>query len=513
LDEAVPRVLINGAIDLLHQPSMPVPTTYVDVEAQTLPSMLTWLEIVYISVGGCLVFRTLLGVGLSLRILARAIPARPEWAEGICVRFSRDVAGPVTIARTIVLPTDAVDWAAETRQAVLAHEYAHVSRMDYAMLVVSHLNRAMFWFSPLSWWLHRKLTVLTELVSDDQAIEITRDRIGYAETLLEMAQRPEPLARGPSMAGLPMLALRIDRILLGKVTPSQASRWQWVTLTSSVAAVSLTIANFAPSLVLKPGAADPSDLDSQEIGVEKPGQDVLPSTMLLPDKAPETRISHATEPKIVVPFIARTQQARVNPRLRPTGKTTARNTPEVLTSEIRQVSKPNPVFQTMVSSSEIIVVGQKKAPAAAEESRNMMPAQNSASEGKNEILYPRETINAPLRANLERLNGSTCVGTVAVGMGAYYSGGESLEPHVTAGQIIPTKAQFFQKADGSSWVRFGSFERPPLDLKVQPTRTGVTWTGEYGITYAVQDTGNGRFIGLAAKIAHDSAALNFICRS
>ena len=201
-----------------------------------------WLETAYLVVACVLGLRVLLGVGLSLRILARASRIDPEWAAGLRVRLSRDVAGPVTIARTIVLPTHCVAWPAETRHAVLAHEHAHVSRLDYAMLVVSQLNRAVFWFSPLSWWLHHRLAVLTELVSDDRAIEVTRDRVGYAEILLAIAQRSGPTAQGPSMAHYSTLPLRIDRILLDPMTPYGVSRLHWATLTLGVAAVSVMVA-------------------------------------------------------------------------------------------------------------------------------------------------------------------------------------------------------------------------------------------------------------------------------
>ncbi len=512
LDDAVPRALIDSAAELMQQPSLPAPAGTARIEAQMWPSLEAWLETAYIVVGCGLGLRALLGVGLSLRILARATPACPEWAAGFRVRFSRDVAGPVTIARTIVLPTDAVEWPTDTRQAVLAHEHAHVARMDYAMLVVSQLNRAMFWFSPLSWWLHRKLAALTELVSDDQAIEITRDRVGYAETLLTMAQRSGPIARGPSMARFSMLPLRIDRILNDQVTSSRVGRWEWATLTLGVVTVSLIIANFAPSIVLKPIATDPADLNIQDVEIEKRTQEAPPGTLLPPDRTLEPTVSHAPFAKNVAPSIARTQPARVAIRPHSTVQAPTKSLLSPPTPKTEQVTKLNSAFQGREASPVPDVVDQKKTAAEAEDTRNIAAASGSSVARKNEILYPRETTNAPLRANVERLDGSTCVGTVAVGMRAYYQGGHVLEPNVTAGQIVPAKAQFFRKADGSSWVRFGSFERPPLDLKVQPTRTGVTWTGEYGITYAVQEAGGDHLVGLAAKVANDSAALSFTCK-
>ena len=507
LDDAVPRALIDSATEFMPQPSMIEPAGPVSVETTARPSIETWLAAAYLVVGGFLGLRVLLGVGLSLRILARASRSYPEWAAGLRVRLSRDVAGPVTIARTIVLPTDFVAWPAETRQAVLAHEHAHVARLDYAMLVVSQVNRAVFWFSPLSWWLHHRLAVLTELVCDDRAIEVTRDHVGYAEILLAMAQRSVPTARGPSMARFSTLPLRIDRILLDQIERHGVSRLHWTTLTLGLAAVSLAVANVAPSIVWKPVTTDtPIDSAIGAIEIEKPAPDLSRSNLPFPGKPLEPI------PNNVAAAIPRTQPAKPAARLHPVVQVPTKSALVLPTAKPDQVMRLPPTVPGREASPAPDVVDQKRAGVAAEDPRTTVPAKGASLSARNETLYPRETANDPLRANVDRLDGSTCTGTIAVGARAYYSGGGFLEPGVTAGQIVPASAQFFRKADGTSWVRFGSFQRPPLDVRVQPTRTGVTWTGEYGISYAVQDAGNGRFIGLAAKIGNDSATLSFNCR-
>ena len=278
LDSSLSRPLIDGATDLLQRPSLQALPGDVVVEFQPQPLPGSWLKAIYLVVGCGIVLRVVLGVGLSFRLLARAVPVHPDWAAGNRVRISRDVAGPVTIAHVVLLPADAVNWSAETKQAVLAHERAHVARWDFAMLIVSQLNRALFWFSPLSWWLHRRLVALTELASDDQAMVSTRDRLGYAEILLEMGRRSGPVSRGPAMARPSTLPCRIDRILLDQVDLRRISRPQQVLLTVGVAGLSLGVASLIPGPASDPAmtllAQQQGPLNERSIGATLQAADV-----------------------------------------------------------------------------------------------------------------------------------------------------------------------------------------------------------------------------------------------
>lgn len=513
LDDAVPRALISNAADLLQQPSLPRPTDTASSESKSQLTVEAWVEILYIVVGSSLGLRVLLGVGLSLQILSRAIPTFPEWALGMRVRLSQDVTGPVTIGQTIVLPNDVVQWPMETRHAVLAHEYAHVARMDYAMLVMSQLNRAVFWFSPLSWWLHRRLNVLAELASDDQAIERTRDRIGYAEILLEMAQRSAPVSRGPSMASLSTLPLRIDRILLNQVTSSQVSRLTLATLKLVVAAFSLTVANLAPSVSLEPAVMKTNYLSIRRATVEKPSLIAPAGTLQPSDSEPKPWLSSDPMPLALAPSVAAPHQvvkAVVRPRIAVQTLAKSMPYPSVVKSAQKTRAALDYERDKLISRQEVI--DENEAVDGHLDQRSATQTNDILSIYKDDSPRFRRAVDTPLRSELDQLNGDSCDGTVAVGMRAYYSSALPTGPNVVAGQIVTAKAQFFQKSDGSSWVRFGAFDRPPLDLTVQPTRTGFTWTGEYGITYAVQKAGGGRLVGLAAKIANDSAALSFNCK-
>jgi len=70
-------------------------------------------------------------------------------------------------------------WDLPKRQAVLAHEGAHVANRDFHVLLLASLNRAVFWFSPFAWWQHVRLAELAEIISDARALEVFEDRLSY----------------------------------------------------------------------------------------------------------------------------------------------------------------------------------------------------------------------------------------------------------------------------------------------------------------------------------------------
>ncbi len=121
----------------------------------------------------------------------------------------------------ILLPPGWRDWEPAELDAVLAHEISHVVRRDALAERLSLLHRAIFWFSPLSWWLARHLADLAEEASDDAALAAGADRTRYAETLLGFFAALEAAPgrvwwQGVSMATAGQAEKRLDRILEGK---------------------------------------------------------------------------------------------------------------------------------------------------------------------------------------------------------------------------------------------------------------------------------------------------------
>jgi len=48
---------------------------------------------------------------------------------------------------------------------VLTHEWEHVRRRDPLVQWLALLNRSIFWFHPLAWWLERKLSELPRMLA------------------------------------------------------------------------------------------------------------------------------------------------------------------------------------------------------------------------------------------------------------------------------------------------------------------------------------------------------------
>jgi beta-lactamase regulating signal transducer with metallopeptidase domain len=118
----------------------------------------------------------------------------------------------------ILLPSAWQEWEPAELDAVLAHEISHVARRDALAERLSLLHRAIFWFSPLSWWLARHLADLAEEASDDAALAAGADRTRYAETLLGFFAALEAAPgrvwwQGVSMATAGQAEKRVDRIL------------------------------------------------------------------------------------------------------------------------------------------------------------------------------------------------------------------------------------------------------------------------------------------------------------
>jgi beta-lactamase regulating signal transducer with metallopeptidase domain len=183
------------------------------------------LLVVYLIGFGVMFIRLLWGTLRAGRIVKEAL------SDELAL-VSRDCAVPVTIGwirPKLILPASWRNWSAEKLDAVLTHEREHIRRRDPLLQWLALLNRAIFWFHPIAWWLERKLSVLREQACDDEVIRQGHSPHLYAEILIELARTVE--ASGGRLRGAESsieggeLRGRIERLLEGPPLPGH-SKWR-----------------------------------------------------------------------------------------------------------------------------------------------------------------------------------------------------------------------------------------------------------------------------------------------
>jgi beta-lactamase regulating signal transducer with metallopeptidase domain len=226
---------------------------------------------IYAMVAGTLLLRLAMGIYLTWRLARASRPIAEPWARAADVRVSDAISGPVTFGSTILLPPQYIEWDAVKRQAVLAHEGAHVAHRDFYVLLLASLNRAVFWFSPLAWWQLIRLAELAEIISDARALEVVEDRLSYAEILLDLVQHVRRVPVGLEMARACTVRARVERILDDGTAPAKAD-WLKRIWTAAVIAPIAVVAAGSIAYITPPESAVLDGEADTTPGAHKPQQ-------------------------------------------------------------------------------------------------------------------------------------------------------------------------------------------------------------------------------------------------
>jgi TonB family protein len=194
---AVVRVLNPAAAPTMSRPAAPA----VAISGQPMPEEFRAETPVPPARGlwwswqNCLAALYLLGLCTLLARLAtgtvraHVLVRRAAHREG---RLTSDsCAVPVTVGwlrPAVILPECWQRWPQEQLDAVLAHEDEHARRRDPLVQWLALLNRAIFWFHPLAWWLERRISALAEEACDAAVLERGHDPFRYSEYLLQIAR-------------------------------------------------------------------------------------------------------------------------------------------------------------------------------------------------------------------------------------------------------------------------------------------------------------------------------------
>src|SRR3954453_178083 len=163
-----------------------------------------------------------------LSALARA-QRRMGFKHGTALLTSNELASPISwgVIRPVILLNSRAVEAADEAEAIIAHELAHVARLDWAKLLLARIATALFWFNPLVWVLAREAHQLREEAADDSVLAADICDTDYAQLLVGVARHECPSlllgAHGvaPSKSSL---ARRVARVLDGKQVRGPAAR-------------------------------------------------------------------------------------------------------------------------------------------------------------------------------------------------------------------------------------------------------------------------------------------------
>jgi len=264
--------------------------------ANTGPS---WMEIaadIYVAVAGMLVARQVFGLFKAWRLRRASVSLDPIDR----VRASELVRSPVTVFSTIIVPANFQTWSMEEQRAALAHEAAHVANLDFYLQQFAHLHRNLFWCNPFAWWLARRLSILSEHISDDAALRTMTERATYAEFLLSFAKCTSHDEHAIAMARPTTLIQRIERILNDRANPPAprlvrkgAALTSLLLLVVASAGISTSIANEVSPAAKSPASNATSGPNGEASGLRA---SKLAAGIVLPKSNPARPLSQPVYP-------------------------------------------------------------------------------------------------------------------------------------------------------------------------------------------------------------------------
>lgn len=248
-----------------------------------------------------LLARLIVGLVIVRRIARRAVAVTDEsWrsladrcaralgVESVSLRRSDDVAMPFAcglITATIVLPSSSEEWNAARREAVLMHEFAHISRGDLAMNTLSHFVRALYWPHPLAWLATYRLRVEGERACDDAVLRAGALPSDYAEHLLSIVRTVGNTVPTVALA----MARRSDfegrllAILESGIPRAALTRWR------AIAMAALFVFAVMPLAAMAPAAPAPAPVATAE------ARNTIETIQVTPP-APPTKTIQVTPP-------------------------------------------------------------------------------------------------------------------------------------------------------------------------------------------------------------------------
>ena len=206
--------------------------------------------------------------GHWLSALARA-QRRMGFKHGTALLTSNDLASPISwgLMRPVILLNSRAVEASGEAEAIIAHELAHIARMDWVKLLLARVATALFWFNPLVWMLAREAHQLREEAADDAVLGADIPDTDYAQLLVGVARHDCPgmlLGAHGVAPSKSSLARRVARVLDGASARGPVAR----SFAAGVMAGAVLVAAPLAALTLTPGGQSEAVQLAQASGSE-----------------------------------------------------------------------------------------------------------------------------------------------------------------------------------------------------------------------------------------------------
>jgi hypothetical protein len=223
---------------VLSQSKLPEVTYLGIVLAPVANPLGKWLLTGLYLLGACvLMARLVIGTARAHILRRKAVNRDGRLTSSSCT-------APITVGwlrPVVILPECWSQWSAAQLDAVVAHEREHARRHDPLVQWLALLNRAVFWYHPLAWWLERRLSALAEESCDAAVLARGHDPYAYSEYLLQLARAVVRTGSRVNVLGMAMpgsyLSQRVKQILTCRPVP-RMTRVRMLCVASACAMVS-----------------------------------------------------------------------------------------------------------------------------------------------------------------------------------------------------------------------------------------------------------------------------------
>lgn len=160
-----------------------------------------------------------------------------KWQMGILqpvvLRESLRVSSPMLVGwikPVILLPIGMLSGLSTEQVAcILAHELAHVRRLDYLVNLIQSALEVLLFFNPAVWWISAQIREEREHCCDELAVSVTGDRLTLVKTLAQLEEwRMQSGQLGLAFNGRPQGVLgRVQRLLGGESSVRIIGKGLW----------------------------------------------------------------------------------------------------------------------------------------------------------------------------------------------------------------------------------------------------------------------------------------------